>query len=193
MGCACLGNRKTDSTSALPQKARRLCCRKESKHERSRILQAVYSCGKDHRRNDGDLCDHGHHPVCGLRRCKCLSGPARRHDCFCLHPGSSHFYGRDPRPAQEELHSGEQHGADHRFRRREPGRRCHLHHARTVPVGKRGSVRQAQHPGDHPDRPVRRHSGRSVHGAPAQRPDRQGARHPAVPGRHRLCRRSAGR
>ena len=44
-----------------------------------------------------------------------------------------------------------------------------------------------------PDRPVRRHSGRSVHGAPAQRPDRQGARHPAVPGRHRLCRRSAGR
>lgn len=153
MGCACLGNRKTDSTSALPPKARRLCCRKECKHERSRILQAVYSCGKDHRRNDGDLCDHGHHPVRGLRRCKRLSGPARRHDCFCLHPGSSHFYGRDPRPAQEELHSGEQHGADHRFRRREPGRRCHLHHARTVPVGKRGPVRQAQHPGDHPDRP----------------------------------------
>ncbi|MFR9068632.1 MAG: hypothetical protein ACLVJH_19035 [Faecalibacterium prausnitzii] len=45
----------------------------------------------------------------GLRVGMTVSAPSRQ---------QSFLAGRDPRPAREELHSGEQHGADHRFRRR---------------------------------------------------------------------------
>lgn len=98
--------------------------------------------------------DHTRHRIwCGQR----ISGSACWHDGIRIHTGGGHFHGCDPCHYEEELHSGEQHRADHRFCGRVAGGRRHLYHAGPVFVGGRGAVRYAEPCGDHADRAVRRY------------------------------------